>query len=277
MPYRFTKTEKWISDKWFMDLNAGQKLFFLYLCENCDCTGIWEINIRDASYRIGLNEELVYEAFKAIERCYFTDGQAIALKTFLYHQRCLPLNKDNPAHRGILRRLAEHSALFQQLQTYWAQKGYVSCELPLFESYQQLIHKGASKPLQRGYGKGNGKGNGKSNGKGNGKGNSNVQFDFTNRIWTGITEEDLKQWKAAFPAVDIETELKSAAQWAFDNPNKKKKNWRRFLTNWFCRRQEKGGNIYAHSRAKYNRQYADQRSSIGTVIQMPDVQPAKTV
>ena len=106
---------------------------------------------------------------------------------------------------------------------------------------------------------------------------SNVQFDFTNRIWTGITESDLKQWKAAFPSVDIETELKSAAQWAFDNPEKKKKNWRRFLTNWFCRRQEKGGNIYAHSRAKYNRQYADQRSSIGTVIQMPDVQPAKTV
>ncbi|HEG43274.1 MAG TPA: hypothetical protein ENH94_04410 [Phycisphaerales bacterium] len=57
-----------------------------------------------------------------------------------------------------------------------------------------------------------------------------------------ITPEDLTQWSEAYPAVDIQLSIKQAAQWLVSNPTKLKKNYRRFLTNWFMRTQENGGN-----------------------------------
>lgn len=72
--------------------------------------------------------------------------------------------------------------------------------------------------------------------------NSNsVRFDSEKRIITGLNQEDYDQWKEAFPAVEIEAEIRSATQWLLDNPTKRKKQVRRFLTNWLRRRQERGG------------------------------------
>jgi hypothetical protein len=68
-----------------------------------------------------------------------------------------------------------------------------------------------------------------------------VRFDYEMRKIIGLKDEDYHQWQEAFPAVDIPTELKSATQWLVDNPTKRKKQVRRFLTNWFRRTQERGG------------------------------------
>jgi len=46
-------------------------------------------------------------------------------------------------------------------------------------------------------------------------------------------------WRAAYPAVNIETEIQRAAAWQVANPKNTKKNYRRFLANWFSRAQEK--------------------------------------
>jgi hypothetical protein len=46
-------------------------------------------------------------------------------------------------------------------------------------------------------------------------------------------------WRAAYPAVNIETEIQRAAAWQVANPQNRKQNYRRFLTNWFARAQEK--------------------------------------
>jgi hypothetical protein len=59
--------------------------------------------------------------------------------------------------------------------------------------------------------------------------------------WTGITETDLNDWRAAYPACDIGMQLNQAAVWAKSNPKKRKGNWCRFLTNWLSRAQERGG------------------------------------
>lgn len=75
------------------------------------------------------------------------------------------------------------------------------------------------------------------------KNSNSVRFDSENRIITGLNQEDFDQWKLAFPAVPIETEIQSATQWLIDNPTKRKKQVRRFLTNWLRRRQERGGSI----------------------------------
>jgi hypothetical protein len=60
-------------------------------------------------------------------------------------------------------------------------------------------------------------------------------------VWEGITEEIMTSWSKAYPACDIRIELAKAAQYVIANPNKRKKNWYRFLVNWLGRAQERGG------------------------------------
>lgn len=43
MPKRMTATEKWM-DPWYCALTPTNKLFWLYLLDNCDHAGIWMVN-----------------------------------------------------------------------------------------------------------------------------------------------------------------------------------------------------------------------------------------
>lgn len=43
MAKRLTDTEKW-KDPWFCELSPVYKLFWIYLCDNCDHAGIWDVN-----------------------------------------------------------------------------------------------------------------------------------------------------------------------------------------------------------------------------------------
>lgn len=116
-----------------------------------------------------------------------------------------------------------------------------------------------------------------------------INFNFESGQFEGISNDKKTQWAVAFPAVDIDLELKRAALWVMDNPSKRKSNWGRFLTNWFKRTQERGGNrTYGnYNRATsadrgqcppagssaptapgkaYQRNYADQKSSVGETV-----------
>lgn len=68
-----------------------------------------------------------------------------------------------------------------------------------------------------------------------------INFNYETNQFEGITQDRIVRWTEAFPAVDIELGLKQATLWVIDNPKKRKSRWGRFLTNWFSRRQEKGG------------------------------------
>ena len=68
-----------------------------------------------------------------------------------------------------------------------------------------------------------------------------IVFNFRTRLWENITKEDLGGWKEAFPACDILRELSQMKEWLLSNPDKKKVRYRRFITNWLGRSQDKGG------------------------------------
>jgi hypothetical protein len=125
MTQRNTKTEKWTEDAWFKKLKAFEKLMFIFLCDNCDCAGIWEIDFEDAAYKMGMNIEIVEQAFRNISKCYVTDGKKIMLINFLYHQNNLPLNPDNNAHKGIIKRLGRHPGLWELAKEKWHEKSYI--------------------------------------------------------------------------------------------------------------------------------------------------------
>ena len=67
----------------------------------------------------------------------------------------------------------------------------------------------------------------------------------------GITDEDRERWKAAFPSVDTEGLLPRIHDYLLSHPSKqKKRNWPRFLYDWFSRRQE--GAAYSGKSSRRN-------------------------
>jgi len=68
-----------------------------------------------------------------------------------------------------------------------------------------------------------------------------ISFSFNTKSWENISEEDLKGWKETYSACDIKIELLKMKEWLLSNPDKKKVRYRRFITNWLGRAQDKGG------------------------------------
>lgn len=73
--------------------------------------------------------------------------------------------------------------------------------------------------------------------------NLDLAWDYENGF-TGISEKDREEWAEAYPACNISRQLATAHQWLKANPAKaKKKAWRRFVTGWLGRAQERGGDV----------------------------------
>ncbi len=70
---------------------------------------------------------------------------------------------------------------------------------------------------------------------------ASIIFSFENKTFEQITPEQIERWSAAYPAVNVEDELRRAAEWILANPNKRKSNWARFINNWLSRAQQKKG------------------------------------
>jgi hypothetical protein len=57
MAKRFTDTEIWQED-WFISLSEGERAFWFYLKDVCDCAGIWRPNISLANHLYGFKVDL---------------------------------------------------------------------------------------------------------------------------------------------------------------------------------------------------------------------------
>ena len=68
-----------------------------------------------------------------------------------------------------------------------------------------------------------------------------IDFDWDTGRFVDIPSGDTLNWIKAYPAVNIIQSIFAAEQWLLANPTKQKKNYRRFLVNWFARAQERGG------------------------------------
>jgi hypothetical protein len=111
MATRMTDTNKW-KDKWFRGLNPLEKILFIYLTENCDNAGFFEIDFNYWAYQIGADDDDVLEAFKGLNKSIEVVGDWGWIVNFLRHQRNLPLNEKNNAHKQIISLLHEHKTKF---------------------------------------------------------------------------------------------------------------------------------------------------------------------
>jgi len=59
-----------------------------------------------------------------------------------------------------------------------------------------------------------------------------------------ITDQDRQDWATAYPACTLDVQLAQMTQWLKANPAKAHKSqWRRFITGWLARSQERGGDV----------------------------------
>ena len=68
-----------------------------------------------------------------------------------------------------------------------------------------------------------------------------IYYSFDDKKFHNITKEDKELWNNAYPACDIDMELLKMSDWLLSNPDKRKSQYRRFITNWLSRTQDKGG------------------------------------
>lgn len=115
MSYRFSSTDKW-RDSWFSRLTPEEKLLFLFLLDNCDLAGFYEVDNRMISFLTGLNEQQIIGAFKGLIRGYLgAKGTGwIWIKNFLRHQKNTPLNEENNAHKHIIQLILAQKQRFNE-------------------------------------------------------------------------------------------------------------------------------------------------------------------
>lgn len=111
MPNRFTAPEKWI-DPWFCGLNEQDKLFWIYLCDNCNHAGIWNVNWPLVKFHIK-NYEFDKTRFNG--RIEILDEECWFIKKFVLFQQKVDsledLNPFNKCHLSIINILTNKGLL----------------------------------------------------------------------------------------------------------------------------------------------------------------------
>jgi hypothetical protein len=110
MAKRFTDSEKW-KKKWFKNLTPMCKLFWIYLFDNCNHAGVWEVDFELAAHqiRMKLDEEKITTAFR--DRVTPIDGgERWFINEFIDFQYG-ELRKNNTVHQAVLKILTMHGLL----------------------------------------------------------------------------------------------------------------------------------------------------------------------
>lgn len=111
---RFTDEKKW-SDKWFRSLKPCHKIVWIYICDNCDIAGFYEVDHESISFHTKLSEEESKAAIEGLSRGYLGADECIWIKNFLKHQNNHLLNPNNNCHKGIIKRIEMNLSLFPDI------------------------------------------------------------------------------------------------------------------------------------------------------------------
>ncbi len=111
MAKRFTDTAKWNED-WFLDLSNSHKLFWIYICDNCDHAGIFKPNKRMFELivgdRIDITDFLSIVNGDKIRIIELENGRWY-LTGFISFQYGGKLNVNNRVHKSILSVLTKNN------------------------------------------------------------------------------------------------------------------------------------------------------------------------
>tara|TARA_R110001632_G_scaffold67004_1_gene157589 strand:- start:340 stop:969 length:630 start_codon:yes stop_codon:yes gene_type:complete len=115
MAKRFTDTEKW-KKGFIRSLPPSYKLLWLYMLDDCDNAGVWQVEVEVASIRIGtkLNEKEALKLFGDTVIS-FDEGTKWFIKEFVKFQQGVnhiaELNSNSNPHKSILRLVEQYKLL----------------------------------------------------------------------------------------------------------------------------------------------------------------------
>ena len=112
MPVKFTDAKKW-DDVWFSQLTMEQKVMFLYLCDMCNMAGILEVNERLAVLQTAIED--VRGTIQSLSKSVIYREGYVWIKKYIKHQRNLPLNPKNGAHKAIANCIADQIDRFPEI------------------------------------------------------------------------------------------------------------------------------------------------------------------
>ncbi len=244
--YRFVKCKFW-TDPYILDLEPDEKTIFLWLFtnEHSNQAGIYPVSLKTIAFETGYPIDRVSEIIDRLSRdgkVVYTEEKILWVKNFLRHQP----NKSPK----VLTRVAED---LKSLNNNKLVEEYLRYYHDLSIPYRYPINKESTKEKEKEKEKvkeniiettnvvsaPNCKENNSEPPKNPIK--PKINFNFETGEWENIPEEDIERWKKTYPACDIQQELLEMADWLLNNPQKRKKNYRRFISNWLSREQERGG------------------------------------
>ena len=115
MAKRFTDTEKW-KKGFIRSLPSSYKLLWLYMLDDCDNAGVWQVEVEVASIRLGakLNEKEALKLFGDTVIS-FDSGTKWFIKEFVKFQQGVnhiaELNSNSNPHKSILRLVEQYKLL----------------------------------------------------------------------------------------------------------------------------------------------------------------------
>jgi len=86
-----------------------------------------------------------------------------------------------------------------------------------------------------------------------------IFYSFESSTWKNIKEKDMELWVKAYPACDIKHELLAMADWLESNPEKKKSNYRAFISRWLKKQQDQGGSDKSKKSYKTRQEQEDEK------------------
>jgi len=115
MSKRYTDTDKW-KKIWFRKLKNDHKVFWMYVLDQCDHAGIWEVDFELASYFCnGIKETEIRKTF--VKQYHeFDDGKRWFIKDFIEFQY-RGLDESNRVHNSVITILKRHG-LFKVLISF---------------------------------------------------------------------------------------------------------------------------------------------------------------
>lgn len=97
---RFTDSEKW-KKSWFRSLSNNNKVFWQFILDNCNFSGIWDVDFEFAAIFCGeINETEIREIFKK-QYVEIDGGKRWFIKDFIDFQYG-DLNPNNNLHRSVI-------------------------------------------------------------------------------------------------------------------------------------------------------------------------------
>lgn len=108
MAKRFTDSEKW-KKRWFRQLPIGMKLLWVYICDNCNIAGVWDVDLELAEFMIGVKIDESEALEKMGKQIQIINGSKWLVKDFVPFQYG-DLVPNNNLHRSVIRILNESGA-----------------------------------------------------------------------------------------------------------------------------------------------------------------------